>query len=114
MAGGTRPTELMNPSRVAALNSERWFHERRECFHLSRSLVTSRLSHRTISFPVDDHPFKWAHQPGLENAYRSINAPQLPFSFSYHWRGGKSNAMIARRMAVHASATEVPVSATAR
>ena len=60
------------------------------------------------------HPFKWAHQPGLENAYRSINVPQLPFSFSYHWRGGKSNAMIARRMAVHASATEVPVSATAR
>ena len=59
-------------------------------------------------------PFKWAYQPGLEAAYKTANAPDLPFAFSYHWRGGKSNAMIARRMAVQASATEAAASAAAR
>ena len=60
------------------------------------------------------HPFKWAYQPGLENAYKAMHAPDLPFSFSYHWQGGKSNAMIARRVAVQASAaTAIPVSTQA-
>ena len=60
-------------------------------------------------------PFKWAYQPGLEMAYKAANAPDLPFAFSYHWRGGKSNAMIARRVAVQASAaTEAPANATGR
>jgi hypothetical protein len=60
------------------------------------------------------HPFKWAYQPGLESAYKAVNAPDLPFSFSYHWQGGKSNAMIARRAAAaHAVSTE-PARAAAR
>ena len=61
------------------------------------------------------HPFKWAYQPGLEGAYKSANAPDLPFSFSYHWQGGKSNAMIARRVSMQASAAgELPVSTSPR
>jgi hypothetical protein len=60
-------------------------------------------------------PFKWAYQPELEMAYKTANAPDLPFAFSYHWRGGKSNAMIARRLAAQASAaTEAGASAIAR
>jgi hypothetical protein len=43
-------------------------------------------------------PFHWAYQAGLEAAYKSSRASELPFSFSYHWRGGKSNAMVARRV----------------
>jgi hypothetical protein len=49
-------------------------------------------------------PFHWAYQAGLEAAYKSAQASELPFSFSYHWRGGKSNAMVARRVAVRVSA----------
>ncbi|MGH8663756.1 MAG: hypothetical protein ACREUX_05770 [Burkholderiales bacterium] len=49
------------------------------------------------------HPFHWAYQAGLDTAYKSSLASELPFSFSYHWRGGKSNAMVARRIAVQAS-----------
>ena len=49
-------------------------------------------------------PFHWAYQAGLDAAYKSSRASELPFSFSYHWRGGKSNAMVARRVAVRASA----------
>jgi hypothetical protein len=61
------------------------------------------------------HPFKWAYQPGLESAYKTANAPDLPFSFSYHWQGGKSNAMIARRVSVQASAVgETPAATAAR
>lgn len=60
-------------------------------------------------------PFKWAYQPGLESAYRTANPQDLPFAFSYHWQGGKSNAMIARRVAVQASAAgQVPAGAAAR
>jgi hypothetical protein len=47
-------------------------------------------------------PFHWAYQAGLDAAYKSARASELPFSFSYHWRGGKSNAMVARRVAVQA------------
>lgn len=60
------------------------------------------------------HPFKWAYQPGLESAYKQATAPDLPFSFSYHWKDGKSNAMIARRLAVQASAAPGAASAVAR
>ncbi len=49
-------------------------------------------------------PFHWAYQAGLDSAYKNTSAAELPFSFSYHWRGGKSNAMVARRVAVRASA----------
>lgn len=49
------------------------------------------------------HPFHWAYQAGLDAAYKSSRVAELPFSFSYHWRGGKSNAMVARRVAVQAS-----------
>jgi outer membrane autotransporter protein len=52
-------------------------------------------------------PFHWAYQPGLESAYKAVNAPKLPFAFSYHWRGGTSNAMIARRGAAQAHTQEV-------
>jgi hypothetical protein len=48
-------------------------------------------------------PFHWAYQPGLDAAYKSSSPQDLPFSFSYHWRGGTSNAMIARRSTVQAS-----------
>ena len=60
------------------------------------------------------HPFKWAYQPGLESAYKQASARDLPFSFSYHWKDGKSNAMIARRVSVQASAVELRPSAVAR
>ena len=49
------------------------------------------------------HPFHWAYQAGLDAAYKSARASDLPFSFSYHWHGGKSNAMVARRVSVQAS-----------
>jgi len=48
-------------------------------------------------------PFHWAYQAGLDSAYKSSRAAELPFSFSYHWRGGKSNAMVARRVAIQAA-----------
>jgi hypothetical protein len=49
-------------------------------------------------------PFHWAYQAGLEAAYKTTRASELPFSFSYHWHGGQSNAMVARRLAVQAVA----------
>jgi hypothetical protein len=49
------------------------------------------------------HPFHWAYQVGLDTAYKTSRASELPFSFSYHWHGGKSNAMVARRVSVQAS-----------
>lgn len=48
-------------------------------------------------------PFHWAYQAALEAAYKSVSATELPFSFSYHWHGGKSNAMVARRVSVQAA-----------
>jgi hypothetical protein len=54
-------------------------------------------------------PFHWAYQPGLDGAYKNARPQELPFSFSYHWRGGKSNAMIARRISVQASAARSAV-----
>jgi len=53
-------------------------------------------------------PFHWAYQAKLEAAYKAAVAPDLPFSFSYHWHGGKSNAMVARRAPMAAG---VPVAA---
>ena len=44
-------------------------------------------------------PFHWAYQAKLEAAYKSATVADLPFAFSYHWHGGKSNAMVARRAA---------------
>lgn len=58
-------------------------------------------------------PFHWAYQPGLEGAYKNASPQALPFSFSYHWRGGKSNAMIARRVSVQASTAGSAVKSTA-
>jgi len=52
------------------------------------------------------HPFHWAYQSGLDAAYKTATATDLPFSFSYHWAGGKSNAMVARRVSVQASAAD--------
>ena len=43
------------------------------------------------------HPFHWAYQAKLDAAYKAGVAADLPFAFSYHWHGGKSNAMVARR-----------------
>jgi hypothetical protein len=59
-------------------------------------------------------PFRWAHQPGLEAAYKTTQAAELPFAFSYHWHGGKSNAMVARRVAVQAGAPPASASSAAR
>jgi hypothetical protein len=59
-------------------------------------------------------PFHWAYQPQLEAAYKSGQAGELPFAFSYHWRGGKSNAMVARRVAVQAAAPAGASSPAAR
>lgn len=53
------------------------------------------------------HPFHWAYQPGLDAAYKTASTPDLPFSFSYHWRDGRSNAMVARRGPVQADAWPV-------
>lgn len=50
------------------------------------------------------HPFHWAYQAKLDAAYKAAPASDLPFSFSYHWAGGKSNAMVARRVSVQAAA----------
>lgn len=50
------------------------------------------------------HPFHWAYQSKLDAAYKASTAADLPFSFSYHWSGGKSNAMVARRISVQAAA----------
>lgn len=50
------------------------------------------------------HPFHWAYQAKLDAAYKTASAAELPFSFSYHWSGGKSNAMVARRISVQAAA----------
>jgi len=50
------------------------------------------------------HPFHWAYQAKLDAAYKTSTAAELPFSFSYHWDGGKSNAMVARRISVQAAA----------
>lgn len=50
------------------------------------------------------HPFHWAYQAKLDAAYKTSSATELPFSFSYHWDGGKSNAMVARRLSVQAAA----------
>jgi len=58
-------------------------------------------------------PFHWAYQPGLDGAYRNASPQELPFSFSYHWRDGKSNAMIARRVSVQASTAGSAVKSTA-
>jgi len=52
------------------------------------------------------HPFHWAYQSGLDAAYKTAHTAELPFSFSYHWAGGKSNAMVARRLSVQASAAD--------
>jgi hypothetical protein len=62
------------------------------------------------------HPFRWAYQPGLESAYKNAAPQDLPFSFSYHWQGGRSNAMIARRVSVQASSAPeaMPTSAAPR
>lgn len=49
-------------------------------------------------------PFHWAYQSKLDAAYKTATAAELPFSFSYHWSGGKSNAMVARRVSVQAAA----------
>ncbi|MCC6535146.1 MAG: hypothetical protein IT531_21565 [Burkholderiales bacterium] len=59
-------------------------------------------------------PFHWAYQAKLDAAYKSANAATLPFSFSYHWNGGKSNAMVARRVAMQAAAPESGEAAPAR
>lgn len=48
-------------------------------------------------------PFHWAYQPKLDAAYKATTATELPFAFSYHWHGGKSNAMVARRASVQAA-----------
>jgi hypothetical protein len=53
--------------------------------------------------PID--PFHWAYQPGLDAAYKSTSTAELPFSFSYHWRDGRSNAMVARRGSIQADAS---------
>jgi hypothetical protein len=58
------------------------------------------------------HPFHWAYQAGLDAAYKSARASDLPFSFSYHWHGGKSNAMVARRVSVQASSMPAAGGAT--
>jgi hypothetical protein len=50
------------------------------------------------------YPFHWAYQANLDAAYKTAPAAELPFSFSYHWNGGKSNAMVARRVLVQAAA----------
>ncbi len=50
------------------------------------------------------HPFHWAYQSKLDAAYKAGTPGELPFSFSYHWNGGKSNAMVARRLSVQAAA----------
>jgi hypothetical protein len=50
------------------------------------------------------HPFHWAYQAKLDAAYKATAAAELPFSFSYHWSGGKSNAMVARRVSMQAAA----------
>ena len=55
-------------------------------------------------------PFHWAYQSGLDAAYKTAAAGELPFSFSYHWHGGKSNAMVARRPSIQAAAS-VPAAA---
>lgn len=57
--------------------------------------------------PID--PFHWAYQPGLDAAYKMSGASELPFSFSYHWSGGRSNAMVARRASVQADASATGV-----
>lgn len=49
-------------------------------------------------------PFHWAYQSKLDAAYKAGTPGDLPFSFSYHWNGGKSNAMVARRLSVQAAA----------
>lgn len=49
-------------------------------------------------------PFHWAYQSKLDAAYKAATPAELPFSFSYHWNGGKSNAMVARRLSVQAAA----------
>lgn len=49
------------------------------------------------------HPFHWAYQSKLDAAYKTATPGDLPFSFSYHWSGGKSNAMVARRLSVQAA-----------
>lgn len=49
------------------------------------------------------HPFHWAYQSRLDAAYKAATPGELPFSFSYHWHGGKSNAMVARRVSVQAA-----------
>jgi hypothetical protein len=49
-------------------------------------------------------PFHWAYQSKLDAAYKTGASGELPFSFSYHWNGGKSNAMVARRLSVQAAA----------
>jgi hypothetical protein len=54
-------------------------------------------------------PFHWAYQAKLDAAYKTSAAAELPFSFSYHWNGGTSNAMVARRTSVQAAAPAVAV-----
>ncbi len=60
------------------------------------------------------HPFHWAYQARLDAAYKTTTAAELPFSFSYHWSGGKSNAMVGRRISVQAAAPVAGVPAPAR
>jgi hypothetical protein len=50
------------------------------------------------------NPFHWAYQAKLDAAYKTTTPAELPFAFSYHWSGGKSNAMVARRVSVQAAA----------
>lgn len=41
--------------------------------------------------------FNYGFQPDLDVAYREALPPELPFPFSYHWREGESNLLIARK-----------------
>jgi hypothetical protein len=43
--------------------------------------------------------FNYGHQPDLDAAFRATRvASELPFSFGYHWKEGKSGLMVARRI----------------
>ena len=59
-------------------------------------------------------PFHWAYQAKLDAAYKEASVGDLPFSFSYHWHGGKSNAMVARRVPVPAGVPVAVNGATGR
>jgi len=60
-------------------------------------------------------PFQGNFQSSLDKAYKATPPGELPFPFSYHWRQGASNAMIARRGTARlASETPAPVPAVPR